>query len=379
MKVAIVTSFPRDRGAPRGGVEAVSVNLVNALAFYKDLDIHVVTTDPGILSIESCELPGFLVHRLPEKKMLKLLYALYPGRKQLSLFLKELAPDIVHSHDFYGIMTSGINIPKVFTIHGFIHADTLMSGTRFSFFRSFFWKKAEELAWKDQSRIISISPYVKEKLESVGIKGRVREINNPVDPDYFNVSRKEEKGVIFSSAVICPRKNTIGLIKAFSYLIEAGVNAELRLAGESQDTSYFEQVKNYINEKKLSNKVKFLGRLDKCGIMEELEKASVYALLSFEENAPIGIEEAMAAGVPVVSSNCCGMPYMVRNGLTGFLVDPNDNEGAALKFREILQNDSVRGAMSVNSRIAAEEDFHPDVVAAKTRKLYLEVACQGKC
>lgn len=44
MKVAVVTSFPDDPGAPGGGVEAVSVNLEQALEEFKKLDIHVITT-----------------------------------------------------------------------------------------------------------------------------------------------------------------------------------------------------------------------------------------------------------------------------------------------------------------------------------------------
>ena len=60
-----------------------------------------------------------------------------------------LAPDVVHSHDVYGLMVKGLRVPRVFTIHGFIHADTLVSGSRLARLRSWIWRFFEVAGWRD--------------------------------------------------------------------------------------------------------------------------------------------------------------------------------------------------------------------------------------
>jgi glycosyltransferase involved in cell wall biosynthesis len=85
----------------------------------------------------------------------------------------------------------------------------------------------------------------------------------------------------------------------------------------------------------------------------------------------MGIEEAMAAGVPVVTSNRCGMPYMVRDGESGFLVDPNNLDDIAQRLRQLLANDELRRSMGAKGREIALDRFHPAKVAARTREVYL--------
>ena len=84
----------------------------------------------------------------------------------------------------------------------------------------------------------------------------------------------------------------------------------------------------------------------------------------------MGIEEAMAAGVPVVASNRCGMPYMVRDGESGYLVDPNDPEDIADRLGRILGDDALRQSMGAKSRQIARDRFHPAAVARRTREVY---------
>ena len=67
LKVAIVTAFPHNAEAPRGGVESVSVNLVSALTAFQDLDVHVVTTERGRQTVGEESWKGVRVYRLPQK------------------------------------------------------------------------------------------------------------------------------------------------------------------------------------------------------------------------------------------------------------------------------------------------------------------------
>jgi len=369
VRVALVTRYPRDPEAPRGGVEAVSVNLARALRRLPDVDIQVVTTEPGLPVPQRDTLEGVPVHRLPHAAGPLLAEAIGPGRRRMRRYLADLAPDLVHSHDVYGLMVRGLPIPRVFTVHGFIHADTRVSGERFARLRSWLWRRQEVRGWADQPHIVSISPYVRARLLGL-VASEIHDIENPVAEAFFEVERRPTPGTIFSAALVEPRKNTLGLVEAVARLVARGLDVRLRLAGAVRDPEYGRRVEERIASAGLRDRVSLLGALGSPGVREELARASVFALVSLEENAPMGIEEAMAAGVPVVTSNRCGMPYLVQDGETGFLVDPLDPEDVARRLAQVLEDEALRRSFGERGRAAAFERFHPDSVARRTREVY---------
>lgn len=371
MKLAIVTSFPDDPAAPAGGVEAVSVNLVEALAAAGDLDIDVVTAHRHCRGAHVEPWNGVRVHRLPWAGGSMLRNAIGPGRRQMQSYLRGLKPDVIHAHDTYGLMVQGIPVPRVFTVHGFIHGDTLVSGERLARLRSWVWRRVETAGWADQPDIISISPYVRERLRGIAT-GVIHDIDNPIAERFFHVARAERQLTIFSAAVVTPRKNTLALVDAVAELAAGGIDCELRLAGSLSDETYVRQVRQRIQQGGLERRVSLLGRIGTEQVLRELATASVFALVSLEENSPMGIEEAMAAGVPVVTSNRCGMPYMVRDGESGFLVDPHDPHDVARRLRQLLENDTLRHTMGAKGREIALDRFHPTKVAARTREVYVQ-------
>ena len=377
MKVAIVTHFPPDPDAPHGGVEAVCVNLARWLGTFDDLEIHVVTMDRTVEAVSVSYRGRVAIHRLPGIKGHVLTTAVGKGRQKISRYLIRLAPDVIHAHDTYGLTVKGLPIPRVFTIHGFIYGDTLVSGGRMAWLRSKIWRRVETSGWADQPHIISISPYVRERLGGIAT-GVIHDIDNPISERFFQISRNERKRVIFSAAIISPRKNTLILIDAFARLISEGVDAELRLAGAVVDPRYGKLVEERISAHRLQNRVIMLGRISTDQVMKELSAASIFALVSLEENSPMGIEEAMAARVPVVTSNRCGMPYMVRHGETGFLVNPEDSEDIAWRMKQLLEDDILRGKMGEKSHLIAQDRFHPAAVATRTREVYYEAVRNKK-
>lgn len=367
----MATAFPADPDSPCGGVEAVSVTLLPALSRLDDLELHVVTVDRSCRAPAHSTWNGVTVHRLPQLARRMLTNAIGPGRRQVSRFLTELAPDVVHAHDVYGLMVKGLPIPRVFTVHGFIHKDTRVAGGRLARVRSLLWRWVESATWADQPHVISISPYVRERLSGV-VRGVIYDIENPISETFFGVSRRERGNTIFSAAFIGSRKNTLGLVKALARLVSTGVTAELRLAGGTTDPAYAARVAQCIEANGLRDRVKLLGPLGHQSILDELASASVFALVSLEENAPMGVAEAMAAGLPVVTSNRCGMPYMVRHGESGFLVDPENPDEIASRLKRFLENEALRHAAGERSRQIALDRFHPDRVARRTVEVYLE-------
>ena len=369
MKVAIATHFPADPSAPQGGVEAVSVNLAKALSDLPDMEIHVVTLDVALTDTVISAIGNILFHRIPAPKGNVLTKSVGAWRRIIQDYLLTLSPDIVHAHDTYGIMVKGLSLPRVFTIHGFIYGDTMVSEKNFAWLRSKFWWLVETAAWADQPHIISISPYVRERLTAI-TRGVIHDIDNPVDEDFFHIQRDEQGGTIFSAAVISPRKNTLALIEAFALISTEFPHASLRLAGSIVNAEYGRRIQEKIVSSGLAERVHLLGRLSTPQIHEELSRASIFAMVSLEENSPMGIEEAMAVGVPVVTSNRCGMPYMVRDGESGFLVHPESTTNISRKLRQLLNDNTLRSEFGKKGREIAADRFHPVRVAIRTQAVY---------
>lgn len=376
MRVAFVTQFPVDPDAPHGGVESVSVNLVRALSEFDDLELHVVTQDATQSETQTGHWRNVSIHRLPRCSRRLLRDVTGPGRRRMRHYLTRLAPDVVHAHDTCGLLVKGLSVPRVFTVHGFIHMDTRLSGRRMPRLRSWLWRRAELAGWADQPHIISISPYVRDHLEHVA-RGTVHDIDNPVAEDFFHIGRREDKRRIFSAAVISPIKNTLGLLAGFARLVERGSDAELRLAGPHLDETYLARVRDFIRHNGLADRVVMLGPLDAARVREELATAAVFVLTSLQENAPMAIAEAMAAGVPVVTSNRCGMPYMIKDCESGYLVDPNNPDDIATRLGQLLESDDDRARMGADSRRIAEQRFHPGLVAKRTVEVYRQAVRGG--
>jgi glycosyltransferase involved in cell wall biosynthesis len=376
VKLAFVTAFPEDPAAPRGGVEAVSVVLIDALLRLGGLDVHVVTlTRDGAGRTEAWR--GATIHRLPRLGRWTLTGAVGADRRQVTAFLLALAPDVVHANDTYRLIDQGPPLPRVFTRARYIHADTQLAGGPAARARAAVWRRLETRGWADQPHIISISPYVRERLRGIA-NGVIHDIENPVARSFFDIERRETRAAIFSAGAICRRKNTLALIDAFAALRSSGVDAMLRLAGNVTEADYGARVRERIAAADVAGHVNLLGAIPASQIASELSAASVFALVSLEENSPLGVQEAMAAGVPVVTSSRCGMPYLVRDGQTGFLVDPHDRDDIASRLREIVQDASLRAAMGAAARAFALERFHPDVVARRTRDVYARAAARSR-
>jgi glycosyltransferase involved in cell wall biosynthesis len=362
--------FPEDVNKPRGGVETATLGLVRGLMALGAVELHLVTLEKGRTQRVVESSLGATIHRLPAPGWPMFFDLLVgPGKRLLKDYILSLQPDVVHFQETYGLGASGYGVPLVFTVHGFDSLNLVTEESWMWWLRSKIWRQIERYGLAKQSAIVSITPYVNDEIAS-RTRAQIYDIENAIADRYFKLEHQEEPGRIFYAGWINPRKNLVALVYAVAELKRRGVSVKLYAAGEASDPEYHQLVLKTIDELDVSEEVILLGRVGQDEIMSQLSKASVFVLPSLQENAPMAIAEAMAVGVPVISSNVCGMPYMIEEGKTGYLVEPNDSKTYADRIADLVSNDEQRLAFSKAAKSEARRRYHPQSVATKTVDLY---------
>lgn len=369
MHIVFVTFYPDKNINITGGVSGVSYYLIKALK-QLDCDIKISIITPAFnTSQDHTKIEGIDVYYV---NMIKIIPAFISNftifRKKINRLIKKLNPDIVH---FQAMGSWALNYsgPCVFTVHGIAEKDVLYSSKPFLWLQKCIISYIENLARKQLRHVIIINKYVLDEL-SPKISGNKYLIPNPVDDAYFNIERQIDMPIVLFAGSVIKRKNILGLLHIFKRTVETIPSSKLIIAGEIIDKEYYNICQNFINNNKLYHNVVFLGQVNLDKMKQLISKASVLALFSFQETAPLIIEEVMAAGLPIVASNTCGLPYMVTHGEHGYLIDNNNIEGASNYLVKLLQDKNMSIIMGKNARKYALDNFHPQIVAVKTLEIY---------
>lgn len=370
--VLMVTPFPEIEDQIFGGVAGVAYYLCKHLAELSDIDVDVLVPDSDCQQREVRSLAGIKVTFLPRIKQHPIARVLSPlVAKVIGDFAEQGGYDLVHIQAAPEWSTH-IKQPVITTIHGINEQDMLFRGDSV-LKRKLIWPLMRFIEQRKRATIenlIVINPYVR-KVIGKAIKGHSWDIENPVREDFFHLQRQPEANTIIFAGVIIPRKNVARLIQAMAKVKESIPDAKLRLAGSMGNKAYGDYCLAEVERLGLQDNVQFMGSLSVEEMQEKLQTSHIMALPSLQETAPLSIEEAMAAGVPVVSSNLCGMPYMIEDGVTGALVDPLDIESIANGLITALQLDLPRAAaISID---IAHRRFRGRVVAQQTAAAYRNI------
>jgi len=370
MRVVMVTAFPEAPDRIASGPAGVGLNLARALAALPDLDLEIVVP-LGIGGKEHhARFDGFTVHYLPGRGPASPAFRyLWTTPRAIARKLAMIDHDIVHIQNWANFLPRS-GKPSVLTIHGILERDILYRG-RLRWIRSKIMEWTEMRARGRARDLILVSPYVREIL-GTHLFGRTWDIDNPVADRFFDVERRPVSGRVLFVGRLTPLKNVTGMIAGFSILAGRDPSVELRVAGGDSGSGYAEECRNVAERLGVGGRVAFLGPVGAEQLFEELSTASGLVLFSFQENAPMVVGEAMAAGVPVVASRVGGIPSMVEDGVTGRLVDPKDPARLADALEEVMRPDPGE-RMSSQSRLVAGERFRASVVAGKTYEVYREI------
>lgn len=143
-------------------------------------------------------------------------------------------------------------------------------------------------------------------------------ILNPVGSVFFNTSSNPDGNIVVAVGRLNYQKNFHFLIDSFSVFLTNHSDWVLKIYGDGE---LREQLNEEIKRKKLENNVYLCGRTN--NIASVISKAKIFVLTSDFEGVPNALMEAMAIGLPCISSNCpCGGPKMlIQDGVNGFLYE----------------------------------------------------------
>lgn len=159
--------------------------------------------------------------------------------------------------------------------------------------------------------------------------------------------------------------NPILAIQLLENLLQDYKDAELFMVGPKKDESY-EQCKKYVEEHNLP--VHFTGKLGKQDWHQLSEQCDLFINTAKIDNTPVSIIEAMALGLPVLSSNVGGIPYLINNQQDGILYNNGDLEDLIAKSKDLLENPVKSYNISLKARTKVET-FNWEIV----KKLWLNI------
>lgn len=166
---------------------------------------------------------------------------------------------------------------------------------------------------------LTLSSYTLQALNQISGRNIESKMLLPVDSQVFTVNNEKTITwrVGFSGRYCDPRKNIKLLLKATQISIQRGFDIELVLVGDKDPSGMDELLYKY----RLKDKVRCYSHMNSEDLSELLQTFDVFVIPSHQEGLCISALEAMACGVPVVSTYCGGPEEFVITGETGYLVD----------------------------------------------------------
>jgi len=176
--------------------------------------------------------------------------------------------------------------------------------------------------------------------------------------------------VILFAGVLTPLKGVHHLLHAFAKVAQEFPEVRLEIVGRDENPEYAEELRQEVFRLRLNGRVSFVGEVPQVELANQMHRSRVFVLPSLSEGLGRVVVEAMATGTPVIGSHVDGIPEIVQEGLTGFLVPPGDEEALAERLRWVLKHPQEAKAMGHRAREFARSFFSPEVYLAGYRRLF---------
>jgi glycosyltransferase involved in cell wall biosynthesis len=295
-------------------------------------------------------------------------------------FMHKESPQIVHINTSFGIWAYWrdsiyLLISKIFQkkvilqIHG---------GKLDDFWRqSFYLTKLLIMQILKMPDLIAVLSSIQRKpFIEIGFGKKVTVVPNTVElTDYYNRGNFRTKFgtpedaivVLFIASLFNKQKGIVELLKTIKLITKEFKNVLFIFVGGGKEQDFMVK---YCQIERLEKYVKFTGYLPSKQIVQILNSSDIFALPSYSEGFPLVILEAMAAGLPIVSTPVGAIPEIVKNGENGFLVRPMDHLALAEKIKWLVENGELRKKIADNNIKKIQEKYDLEVVAKIFENIY---------
>lgn len=221
---------------------------------------------------------------------------------------------------------------------------------------------------KNAKAVVAISDYNRQYIADYcgnGVASKIKVIHCGVNLSDFQPFNKDHNGLqktIVSIGRLTEMKGYEYLIKAL-HRIRDGIDFECHIIGEGQLKNALQKL---IEELGMETRIFLDGVLDSSKVKTMLNKADLFVQPSVwndkdgQDGIPLVLMEAMASGVPVISSNISGIPELVKEGKTGLLTQPGNVEELSRKILTLLTDKDLQSRLTAVGKKKIEEEF--DVV-----------------
>jgi glycosyltransferase involved in cell wall biosynthesis len=171
-------------------------------------------------------------------------------------------------------------------------------------------------------------------------------------------------------------KGLLVLVEACGMLAARGVAFQLNIMGAPDSDEFISSLRARVAELNIDNQVHFLGVLTGDEKFAVYRASDVHCMPTFYECEafPLALIEAMACGLPVTATRWRGIPSMVDEGETGFLVEPHDVAAVADRLERLANDPQLRERMSVAARNKFLRNYTASSFARRMRRVVLDVA-----
>jgi glycosyltransferase involved in cell wall biosynthesis len=290
--------------------------------------------------------------------------------------------DIIHDNQSlsYGVWALKNRIPAIVTIH---HPITVDRDVAVRSVRSW-WKKLKHRRWysfigmqirvaRKFSRIITVSERTRADIsrEFSIPDHRFRVIPNGIDTDVFHPVpeiRRDPRRIIVTNSADMPLKGLYYLLQAIADIAGKTPDLKLIVVGTPKRNG---GVVKLIRRLGIGDHIRFTGRITDAAFVIEYAKAGMAVVPSVYEGFGLPAGEAMACGVPVISTTGGALPEVV--GDAGILVPPADPDALGLAIQRLMDNPDHAWELGMKGRKRVQENFTWQEAAVKTAIAYQEV------
>ena len=370
-RIALLANYPPDHTSFFGGIQSATAALLQGLRSYCDeFELHVVSLSQAISADIREEREGIRFHflRLPRQRWARPRFPFRVLRTWAEL--RHIDPQLVHCQSNSAAALAAMlgDYRRLATVHGVVRHEVHLR-TGWEFWAAYVQLPLEQFTYRHFEHFVCISRYAE---GVVGGQAHTYRIPNAVDSRLFQLQRSEpgqNPPYLLFVGVLAPLKRPADLLAAHARLRPEFPTLRTVVCGHTEDVGYEKAMRRMLADESIAG-VEFLGHTSRKRLAELLSEAAALVLPSAQENAPMVIAEAMAAGVPVVATRVGGIPDMIRHGETGLLYEPGDLDALTSCLRSLLRDAGLCERLGREARHWAQAVYAPERVAEATVDVY---------